>query len=211
MASSPVIPTALRSDLECRGRRRQIDRIVEATAGIAETFFRDPKIGGMQFMAQYSHVTHTVSMPKVPAGRSRQHAVSERAVFPALNGRQGGNDETRDDTSAASHLHTPLLVVMGHQKCGAVTAAAESGDAEGHLPSLLALIRPAIERARGESGDVIENAVRHNVENVVQQVRGSRPVLAPLVERGGLRIVGAVYSLDTGKVAWLPETPNNAP
>jgi carbonic anhydrase len=106
---------------------------------------------------------------------------------------------------AALHLHTPLLVVMGHQKCGAVTAAAESGEAEGHLPSLLALIRPAVERAKTQPGDLIDNAVRLNVENVVRQVRGSAPVLAELVQRGSLTVVGAVYSLDTGKVAWLPD------
>ena len=100
-------------------------------------------------------------------------------------------------------------VLMGHQKCGAVTAAAESGEAEGHLPSLLGLIRPAIERAKGQPGDLIDNAVRINVENVVRQIRGSAPVLAPLVDRGALKVVGAVYSLDTGKVAWLPESQIN--
>jgi carbonic anhydrase len=108
------------------------------------------------------------------------------------------------------HLHTPLLVVMGHQTCGAVTAAAESGAAEGHLPSLLALLRPAVERARAQPGDLIENAVRNNVENVVRQVRGSTPILAGLVDRGTLTVVGAVYSLDTGKVAWLPANQANA-
>ena len=106
---------------------------------------------------------------------------------------------------AAAHLHSPLLVVMGHQKCGAVTAATESGEAEGHLPSLLNLIRPAVERAKGQPGDLIDNAVRINVESVVQQIRGSAPVLAPLVNRGQLTVVGAVYSLDTGRVAWLPD------
>jgi len=108
---------------------------------------------------------------------------------------------------AAAHLHSPLLVVMGHQKCGAVTAAAESGEAEGHLPSLLDLIRPAVASAKGQPGDLIDNAVRINVENVVRQVRGSKPVLAPLVDRGALKVVGAVYALDTGKVAWLPDGP----
>src|SRR3954453_21771079 len=109
---------------------------------------------------------------------------------------------------AAVHLHTPLVVVMGHQKCGAVTAAAEGGEAEGPLPSLLALIRPAVERARTQPGDLIDNAVRINVENVVSQIRGSTPVLAALVDRGALTVVGAVYSLDTGKVAWLPGNQN---
>jgi carbonic anhydrase len=107
---------------------------------------------------------------------------------------------------AAEHLHAPLVVIMGHQKCGAVTAAAESGEAAGHLPSLLALIRPAIERAKAQPGDLIDNAVRLNVENVVRQVRGSAPVLADMVNRGSLMVVGAVYSLDSGKVAWLPDS-----
>ena len=108
---------------------------------------------------------------------------------------------------AAEHLHAPLLVVMGHQKCGAVTAAAESGDAPGHLPSLLAMIRPAIQKARGLPGDLVDNAVRINVENAVRQLRSSTPVLSPLVDRKELVVVGAVYSLDTGKVTWLPQNP----
>ena len=128
-------------------------------------------------------------------------------------GNVAGDAELASIEYAAVHLHTPLLVVMGHQKCGAVTAAAESGEAEGHLPSLLALIRPAVDtRARTQPGDVIDNAVRINVEHVVQQIRGSTPVLAPLVERGALTVVGAVYSLDTGKVEWLgPDRPGRWP
>jgi carbonic anhydrase len=49
--------------------------------------------------------------------------------------------------------------------------------------------------------------VRANVEMVVKQLRASTPILAPLVSRGKLKVVGAVYSLDTGKVAWLPDGP----
>jgi carbonic anhydrase len=121
-------------------------------------------------------------------------------------GNVAGDPELASIEYAAEHLHTPLLVVMGHQKCGAVTAAAESGEAEGHLPSLLAMIRPAVASARGRPGDLIDNAVRINVENVVQQVCTSKPLLAGLVEHGELTVVGAVYSLDTGKVTWLPQT-----
>ena len=104
---------------------------------------------------------------------------------------------------AAEHLHVPVVVVMGHQKCGAVTAAVEGGEAHGHLPALLEPIRPAVEKARGSTGDLVENAVRINVENVVNQLRDSEPVLKALVASRQLRVVGAVYSLDTGKVDWL--------
>src|SRR5262245_31959493 len=107
----------------------------------------------------------------------------------------------------AEHLHVPLLVVLGHQHCGAVTAAVGGGEAEGHIGSLIGLLRPAVEKARGLPGDHIENAVRANVEMVVKQLRTSGPVLEKLVSNGELKVVGAVYSLDTGKVIWLPDTP----
>jgi len=105
---------------------------------------------------------------------------------------------------AVEHLHTPLVVVMGHQSCGAVAAAVEGGEAPGHLPTLLQAIRPAVDEARKLKGDLATNAVRVNVEHVVAQLRSSKPVLAGVVASGKLQIVGAVYSLETGTVTWLP-------
>jgi carbonic anhydrase len=170
----------------------------------------------------YEHPHQTAARQRELAATQNPHAIvlscADSRVAPEIILDQGLGDlfdvrvagnvasdiELASIEYAAEHLHTPLLVVMGHQKCGAVTAAAESGEADGHLPSLLALIRPAVEHARAQPGDLIANAVRINVENVVRQVRGSTPVLAELVDRGALTVVGAVYSLDTGKVAWLP-------
>ena len=106
----------------------------------------------------------------------------------------------------AEHLHVPLLVVLGHQHCGAVTAAVEGGEAEGHIAALVNLLRPAVEKTQGMPGDHVENAVKANVEMVVKQLRASTPILAKLVSEGKLKVVGAVYSLDTGKVTWLPDT-----
>jgi len=105
---------------------------------------------------------------------------------------------------AVEHLHVPVVVVMGHQKCGAVSAAAEGGTPEGHLGALITPILPAVEKAKTLPGDRVENAVRLNVENVVAQLKASEPVLAAHVKSGDLKIVGAVYSLETGKVSWLP-------
>ncbi len=118
-------------------------------------------------------------------------------------GNVASDTETASLEYAAEHLHCPVVVVMGHQKCGAVSAAAEAGDAPGHLPSLITLIKPAVEKAAGMPGDKIENAVRINVENVVKQLTAAKPILAEATAAGHLKIVGAVYSLDTGKVDWL--------
>jgi carbonic anhydrase len=108
---------------------------------------------------------------------------------------------------AVEHLHCPVVVVMGHQKCGAVSAAAEPGTPPGHLAALIDAIKPAILAAATMPGDKIENAVRINVQNQVKALRASQPILAETSAAGHLKIVGAVYSLDTGKVEWLPDAP----
>jgi carbonic anhydrase len=106
----------------------------------------------------------------------------------------------------AEHLGIPLLVVMGHESCGAVTAAVKGGPPEGHIGALVDLIKPAVEKTRGLPGDPVANAVRSNVELVVKQLRSSTPLLSELVAHGKLKIVGGVYSLETGKVTWLPDS-----
>jgi carbonic anhydrase len=105
----------------------------------------------------------------------------------------------------AEHLHIPLLIVLGHEKCGAVTAAVQGGEIEGHIGSIVDLIKPAVEKSRGAAGDPVANAVRTNVRMVVEQLRTSKPILSELVEHGKLKIIGGVYSLDTGKVTWLSD------
>src|SRR3954467_4443414 len=191
----------------------------------ADTVLRELREGNEHHAAKrYQHPHQSAARQRELASGQHPHAIiltcADWRVAPDIildqvlgdlfdvrvAGNVAGDAELASIEYAALHLHTPVLVVMGHQKCGAVTAAAESGEAEGHLPSLLAMIHPAVERARAQPGDLIDNAVRMNVENVVQQVKGSTPVLAGLVERGTLKVVGAVYSLDTGTVAWLPDT-----
>jgi carbonic anhydrase len=107
----------------------------------------------------------------------------------------------------AEHLHVPLLVVLGHQHCGALTAAVR-GRRSGR-PYRCA-DQPAASGRREDSWVAwrpVENATKANVEMVVKQLRTSTPVLAELVSHGKLKVVGALYSLDTGKVTWLPDTP----
>ncbi|HJZ71118.1 MAG TPA: carbonic anhydrase [Vicinamibacterales bacterium] len=194
----------------------------------ADAVLRELKAGNDHHVAKrYQHPHQSAARQRELSSGQQPHAIilscADSRVAPEIILDQGlgdlfdvrvagnvaGDAELASIEYAALHLHTPLLVVMGHQKCGAVTAAAEEGQAEGHLPPLLAMIRPAIEKARGQAGDLVDHAVQINVENVVRQIRTSRPVLGELVDRGGLRVVGAVYSLDTGRVAWLPETPQD--
>jgi carbonic anhydrase len=119
-------------------------------------------------------------------------------------GNVAGDDEIASFEYAAEHFNLPLIVVMGHTKCGAVDAAVKGGELPGKLPSLIAAIRPAVDRTAHQPGDRVDNAVRANVEDVVAKLKGSKPILSERVASGTLRIVGAVYTLETGKVEWLP-------
>lgn len=94
------------------------------------------------------------------------------------------------------HLHTPLLIVLGHEKCGAVTAAYD-GHAEGNIAAIVKKMAPAIKKAKkgGEKGAEVEEAAAINVKKVMAKLKKLPPVKAAL-ESGALKIVGMKYSLD---------------
>ncbi|HWQ54001.1 MAG TPA: carbonic anhydrase [Bryobacteraceae bacterium] len=104
---------------------------------------------------------------------------------------------------SAEHLHVPVIVVLGHTGCGAVAAAVEGGEIHDHVQGLVDALKPAVDKARSMSGDVKANAVYANVDMIVDRLRTSEPTLGKLVREHKLRIVGAVYHLDTGKIDWV--------
>lgn len=104
---------------------------------------------------------------------------------------------------AAKHLGVGLVMVLGHSRCGAVTAAVQGGQPHGHIGSLTERIQPAVERAKAWGGDVVDAAITANVELAVTELCASQPILAQLVTEGNLLIVGARYELETGLVVVL--------
>ena len=109
---------------------------------------------------------------------------------------------------AVENLGAKLIVVLGHEKCGAVTAALkalkDSAAPHGHIGVIVEAIKPAADSVKAQAGDPVDNAVRANVHSVVEHLKSSSPVLAPLVQSGALNIVGARYDLDDGKVQPVP-------
>ena len=106
------------------------------------------------------------------------------------------------------HLHIPLLVVLGHSKCGAVQATCDAvtkggGKAPGEIGFLIDEIRPAVEHVKAEQGDLVANAVEANVERVVEELSEAKPIVAELAEAHKLTLQGGVYDLTSGKVSWL--------
>lgn len=104
---------------------------------------------------------------------------------------------------AVEHLGTKLVMVLGHEKCGAVSAAVNGGIAAGHIQAVVAAIQPSVEASGKEPGDRIQNCVIANARRVARQVRESAPVLKESVEKHGVKVVAAEYALDSGKVILL--------
>jgi carbonic anhydrase len=104
---------------------------------------------------------------------------------------------------AVEHLGSPLVVVLGHERCGAVSAAVSGAKEPGHIAAVLKAIEPAVEQTKGQPGDPVENAVRAQALDVAKQLQEAKPILAERVQSGKLKIVAARYDLKTGKIELL--------
>ena len=103
---------------------------------------------------------------------------------------------------AVKHLGVRLVLVLGHDDCGAVKATVAGGKAEGHIDAILQAIRPAVAVAMQKPGNLLDNAIAQNVDMVINRLQSAQPILAQALQTGDVRIVGGVYHLKDGSVDW---------
>lgn len=117
-----------------------------------------------------------------------------------------------DDTIASMEyavaiLGTPLIMVLGHDACGAVDATIKSlkdnTTLPGHLPSLVTSLTPAVKAASASGGDPLGNAIRQNVIDNVAKLKSAAPILNSAVEQRKLKVVGGIYRLRDGQVEMI--------
>jgi carbonic anhydrase len=97
-------------------------------------------------------------------------------------------------------LGSKVILVLGHERCGAVAATIKGAQVPGQISSLLAAIKPGVERSEGQPGDRLENACKGNILVQIENLKSS-PVLSELIKEGKLKIFGGYYDLDTGEVS----------
>jgi len=105
---------------------------------------------------------------------------------------------------AADHLHVPLIVVLGHERCGAVTAAVGTEPPPGHILAVVEHIQRHLKGTRPMPGDTVEQAVQLNARGVAQDIATSKPIVEGLVRSEEVVVVAARYDLDSGEVTLLP-------
>jgi len=126
-------------------------------------------------------------------------------------GNVAGHSELATVEYGVDHLHTPLLVVMGHTRCGAVTAVVKGAELHGHLHHLAEKIKPAADQALGATNQIeaaIPAAIQANVWQTISDVLGQSSVVREKMKSGQVQVVGAVYDLETGRVNWLGAHPD---
>lgn len=101
---------------------------------------------------------------------------------------------------SAAVLGTQLLVVIGHERCGAVAAAVKGDPLPGRIGIFVEEIKPAVRSVQGRPGDPVDNAVVANVKYQVNKLKEGSSILSNLVAEGKLKIVGCRYDLDTGEL-----------
>lgn len=126
-------------------------------------------------------------------------------------GNVAATDEIGTIEYGVEHLNIPLIVVLGHTKCGAVTAVVDGAHVEGNLAKLIQPIVPAVNRTRDQHPDLVGPklvgaAITSNVEQAMNDLTSRSPVIARFVREGKVKIVGGVYDLHGGNVRWLGDT-----
>ena len=104
---------------------------------------------------------------------------------------------------AVLHLHTPLVIVMGHSCCGAVGAVASDVKLDGHMASFTAPIQTAIKNVKDQEGDLVDNAAKEVATMIASQIASSQPIIGDIAKAGKVKVIPAYYDLKTGEVSLL--------
>lgn len=153
----------------------------------------------------------TCADSRIPVERVFDRGVGEVFVV-RVAGNIAGDSETGTVEYGLGHLHTPLLVVMGHTKCGAVAAAASGAQLHGKVGGLVSRIHPAVDRAKRNNPNADETtlaaaAVKENVWQTIYDLLRESDEVRAMVESGSVKVVGAVNDISTGKVDFMGEHP----
>ncbi len=166
--------------------------------------YPDQSAARLQEVAQAQHPFATIlccADSRVPT-----EIIFDQGIGDIFDVRVAGNIVTPETLGSIEYavvlLGTPLLMVLGHERCGAVTAAVQNGSLLGEIGSFVKAIKPAVKRVKDQPGDAVENAVVANVQYQIERLKRSQ-LLTEQIKSGKLKIVGGRYDLDTGSVTMI--------
>lgn len=195
-ASTPATPESLSADAALQKLLAGNQRFVEH-----KPQYPDQYAARLQEVASAQHPFATIL--SCADSRVPPEIIFDQGIGDIFDVRVAGNISTPETLGSIEYavalLGTPLLMVLGHERCGAVTAAVQNESVPGDIGSFIKAIKPAVARVKKKPGDAVENAVVANVQYQIERLKRSK-VLTEQIKSGKLKIVGGRYDLDTGSV-----------
>ena len=145
--------------------------------------------------------------------------IFDRGIGDIFTVRDAGNIATQTDIGsieyAVYHLGTPLVVVMGHSQCGAVTATVQGGEAPPNIKAIMDYISPALAKVKaanpGKTGEaLIVEVIKANVWQGMEDILKNSPIVRKKIKDGKVKLVGAFSDINSGKVSWMGPHPQQA-
>lgn len=178
------------------GNKRYIDGVAKRHDFVAE---REALVGGQNPFAGILSCADSRIAPEYAFDTSRGDLFVVRVAGNFVN-----TDNLASFEYGVAVLKTPLILVLGHEACGAVKAAIEAvkdkATFPGHIQDLTTSLAPAVSAVLDRPGDLLENATVENVRRNVAALKAATPILSAAVADGRLAIVGGIYRLATGAV-----------
>jgi len=191
------------------------ERFVEGKSTHPNASIERLKLAGTQSQSKYAVATILAcSDSRVPV-----ELIFDAGVMDLFIVRVAGNvcntDEIGSIEYGLCHVNTPLLVILGHSQCGAVTAVANAEQGHGHkleknIPPLVSSIVPPVKSTIAKNPDkhgeeLVELCVEENVWKAIENLFMNSAATRNIVKSGKVKVVGAIYDVSSGKVNWLPQ------
>ena len=179
-----------------RGNRRYVEGVAKRHDFVAE---REALVGGQNPFAAILSCADSRVAPEYAFDTSRGDLFVVRVAGNFVN-----TDNLASLEYSVAVLKTPLILVLGHEACGAVKAAIsavkDGASFPGHIQDLTVALAPAVKAVLDRPGDLLENATEENVRRNVAALKAATPILTAAVDEKRLDIVGGIYRLKTGQV-----------
>lgn len=183
-----------------------LKRLIDGNKRFAQQKRTYPDQSQMQIKA-VSQAQHPFAALSCADSRVPPELIFDEGIGDIFDIRIPGNIATLEVVGSLEYavevLDTRLILVLGHERCGAVSAAVKGEKLPGHISSLIKFVQPSLAISKSKSGDAIDNAVIANVNYQMEQIKKNSPLINRRLSAKMLKIVGSRYDLDTGEVRIL--------
>ncbi len=209
--AQPAQAAVAQPDVELVNPDAALERLLDGNKRFVQQKFENPHRSQARLQEVATEQHPFATLLSCADSRVAAEIVFDQGIGDLFDVRIAGNIVTPEVLGsleyAATILGTPLIMVLGHERCGAVTAAVKGESLPGQISTFAKAIKPAMAEVKaegkGELSDLVEQVVLANIEYQLKKLKQNSDLLTQLVRSGKLKIIGGRYDLNTGEVSIL--------